>query len=514
MVSLHSLLFLVPTIVVGMSVEVDLASSTTVSPYFLGAGWEMYSFLQYYYHGNLTSPVWINIASHLAPGVVRVGGITADWVKYVTTPVAGRHRVESSITDPPYWPTTEANLTVNGAGSMFQELLNFFNSAKLHFVFDLNELHGRNCHTGANNATCVGAWDVSNLIEFLRFVRDNNWYDGGQQSQLLGFELGNELVSHLSPASNIVDIHTLRALVNDIWSDSPFGVPLIVGPSTDTCRDSAGTFDIMQAVSNALDAFTFHSYPGQDGSAILHQLNNVTWLRTNILMDDLHANASGCIDYWQTNIDGKTNMGLWVTESNVGYATDPVVSYKSFLNGNWYLSALGQYATTGVSVFARWAFAEETPFALTYYNSTRQGWDVAADYFLAVLHKRVAGERVLKLTSVPYDSPALVYGYCSRGFNNGSITLVAVNPSDSAVPVTLLPSSIAVSPRLEYVITAPGGNYNTTTPSLNGGPGMRIGLDGSLPSMDPVYISNSPLMLQPNSQSFLVLINANMDLCV
>ncbi len=85
---------------------------------FVGYGWEMDSFLGVADAGcaaagapdcvgHLSDPVLRTALRHLSPGVLRLGGITADWVQYQLEP------------PPPapigqlggYWPVRERNLT-------------------------------------------------------------------------------------------------------------------------------------------------------------------------------------------------------------------------------------------------------------------------------------------------------------------------------------------------------------------------------------------------------------------
>ena len=51
-------------------------------PGFLGFGWEMYQFMEETDAGHTRDAGVRNAARPLAPGLLRVGGITADWVAY------------------------------------------------------------------------------------------------------------------------------------------------------------------------------------------------------------------------------------------------------------------------------------------------------------------------------------------------------------------------------------------------------------------------------------------------
>lgn len=142
---------------VNVGVDIDLQTAAGVAPTYLGSmGWEMWGMMGYL--GALNDTRYIKAAAAMNPAIVRVGGITADWVRYVideapATPVevssfphSTAHRLEGN------WPSAPHNLTMTD----FKALLNFFNSSGLSFVFDLNELYGRNCNvTKPGCPTCT-----------------------------------------------------------------------------------------------------------------------------------------------------------------------------------------------------------------------------------------------------------------------------------------------------------------------------------------------------------------------
>ena len=230
------------------------------------------------YIPKLSDPALIKAATALAPAIVRVGGITADWVTYVgmdaedgggaSPPQQSPSRTGSRLAD---WPTRPNNLTMTD----FSTLLSFFEATGLLLLFDLNELAGRDCQTinpvTKQPAWCVGPWDTANVRAFLQYVHDQHLV--GQQ--LIGFEvrarthlhththtadggppplharvrrpvatprppaaaqLGNELITHLDPTNNTEDILTLASIVATIWADTPPGArPVVWAPSTDSC---------------------------------------------------------------------------------------------------------------------------------------------------------------------------------------------------------------------------------------------------------------------------------------
>lgn len=144
--------------------------------------------------GHLNDTRFVRAASGLSPAVVRVGGITGDWVRYVFTQGTARGG-ELAVPPPPhvggYWPTSENNFTV-GPGGDWETLTTFIASSGLSLMLTLNELHGRNCSTRkpgcptCDPVWCVGPWDTSNVRALLQHI-----HDAGEFGRLVQwFELG------------------------------------------------------------------------------------------------------------------------------------------------------------------------------------------------------------------------------------------------------------------------------------------------------------------------------------
>lgn len=495
-----------------VSLNLQTAAATVSDTFAPTFGWEMFVMMSYLDQMNDTR--YQRAASYLTGSVVRVGGITADWVYYdlAASTNAEHTPVQTSVVPRlgGYWPTAEKNLTF----SQFRTLVDFFNATGMRLLFDLNELHGRNCQT-VNPITngsdwCVGEWDTSNVRAFLQAVHDAGLYGPG--SPLIGFELGNELITHLDPRNNTQDIITLAGIISSVWAgETP---PPLYAPSTDACYTN-DTRDIMVNITGAVAGFTYHAYPGGGGTKppLLALLTNSTWLRTGIMTGSL---SSTCIGWWDS-YTRPSGMQLWVTESSSSWNWQlPPPAQNAVLHLAFTLAELGQYALTGVGAVARWAFSEPSPFGAIVYNNTQ--WDAAADYFLLVAYKNVVGRVVL--TANDGGGDALVYAHCGQA-SNGSVVVLAVNPTASALAVSLTDAtsgaSIAPTPRTEWVFTAPGGNLNSTTPVLNGNEAapLRLLPDGSMPAMPGAYVpaGGAGITLPPLSQSLLLLTAANAPAC-
>lgn len=511
-----------------ISITTDKVLATTGNRFAPAFGLEMWQMLSMLTNNDFTDSRLLKATSALAGSTIRIGGITADWLCYITDSEANETytsksskelselalKARSRLED--FWPSQCENITM----PQFRTLLGFFDAAGWDVVFDLNELHGRNCtnpdpNYPESNEWCSGEWDTSNAQAFLQYLHDNSLVGGS--SALFGFELGNELVGHLNYTANIQDILTLVDMVKSIWSNEGDNIPPVYAPSTDNCYVN-DTFTIMNSIADFATGFTYHAYPGGSGTGIdnfTSILLNTTWLRTGILTG---SDSINCINQWINGGSKAKGLDLWITESSASWnfsLTEP--AQDSFIHGFFTIPELGQYAQTGVNMVARWSFSEGSPFGTIKYNSTAQQWDASTDYYILITYNTVVGHRVLQVQGTENSDTALVYAHCSTT-GQGQITLLAVNPTEQSIqlnPTDDMGNALPLN-RVEYIFTSVSNDFSSYTPLLNGeGSPLRLGSDGTPPIMPGKVVtdSNAPLVLPPFSQAFIVLLGANASAC-
>ncbi len=84
----------------------------------------------------------------------------------------------------------------------------------------------------------------------------------------------------------------------------------------------------------------------------------------------------GCACAGVSNSRARSSVGALgcVQESSASWNFQlPPPAQNSFVHGFYTVSALGQYALTGVDFLARWSFNENSPFASLFRNSSRYG---------------------------------------------------------------------------------------------------------------------------------------------
>eukprot|EP00041_Stephanoeca_diplocostata_P023548 m.580439 g.580439 ORF g.580439 m.580439 type:complete len:563 (+) comp22323_c0_seq3:70-1758(+) len=518
--------------VVTGSAVIDKSSPAlaTVPREYLGFGEEMDRVQDLLIGGNFENAEFQYLFKQLGPAYLRVGGITADWTYYEASSTGQRGKSGHKLGG--YWPTKERPLSYHDFG----RLCKFAKNVNFSLLFDLNELHGRNCHFN-DTVKCVGVWNTTNMKQFLHYVHDNP----SICPALIGFELGNELFTHLDINTNIADIVELVNIVNAIWNGETAGGSdtsmAVYGPSTDHCLDGQ-PFAFMNATRHQITGYTYHSYPNRNNINAGNLLNK-TWLEQGIIQNDLHAHSIECIRAWQKT--GQTaGMKLWVTETNSAYAIDqspqgPILN--RFLNGFWYLNSLAQYAATdAVTMHGRWCMSSGNAFGLV--NDTQtlplqhhllEGgsevestgtYAVSTDYYVAVLYKRLVGEKVLPVTISSWigGDGATVYAFCGAvpHLPAGSVVYVITNPTTDEVHVQV--SGEASGTRQEYILTAgnsPGGNstlMHSPTVRLNGDILPLFPGDTDFPPLDPRQYTTEDkqqaqqiVVMPPLSYGFVVL---------
>lgn len=189
-------------------------SIASIPPTFLSLGWEMEQMFNYM--GDFSDARYIAAASSLAPAIVRIGGISCDFITYT---VPG-HPHPAPTPAPSTWSWQGA--AQNFSTDQFESVLGFLNASGLRLLWDLNELVGRECTNaqpgGGGDEWCLGDWASGNARDFLQWVHDQGLYGPG--STLAGISAGNELRWHLDPTANTADILELAGILEVSFAEN------------------------------------------------------------------------------------------------------------------------------------------------------------------------------------------------------------------------------------------------------------------------------------------------------
>ena len=139
------------------------------------------------------------------------------------------------------------------------------------------------------------------------------------------------------------------------------------------------------------------------------------------------------------------------------------------------------------------------------------------DYFVALLWRQLVGARVLAsaLDAPPeVNSTAAVHAFCAGGGPPGAVVLAFINLADAPLDLAL-GGGLAAAPRVEFFLTAPGGNLTADAVLLNGAP-LTVDAQGRLAQQPvpgrAVSAAGAP-SLPPQSFGFIVLTAAAAPAC-
>jgi hypothetical protein len=139
------------------------------------------------------------------------------------------------------------------------------------------------------------------------------------------------------------------------------------------------------------------------------------------------------------------------------------------------------------------------------------------DWFTALLWRQVVGAAVLasRLDAPPDTNATLaVHAWCAAG-GGGAVALAYINLG--AAPVALALAGVgAAAPRVEFILTPPGGNLTADGALLNGAL-LAVDAAGALPVMPVpgkvVPAGGGPIVLPATSYGFVTLPEAASKAC-
>lgn len=372
---------------------------------------------------NLTDEVLDLLVSPLKPAHLRVGGTQADYDVYNVGPLGQScQNLPGQMTDFRCKEVTEEQWT---------NLLDFSSRNNLSLIYGLNDMFARPTKTlHPENPLCDGAngcppRNLTNVAALL------NW-TSNRQAVIYGLELGNELNAVLQGTegarTQASDIAALKELRDKIWSGKKSWLaPKLIGPDTHswsefTPKGLAWFEEFVNASAGVVDALTFHMYSLGAGSKLDPKNLAASFLNPDAL-DNSRVGAQAL-----TNITKQHGRELWAGEtSSVTMGRDNVTD--TYINGFWYLDQLGAHAQLGVQVFQRQVLVANHGYPMIVVQGDGKLAPLP-DYWLAVLHKQLMGQKVFGVSS---SSPKIrAYCHCAAW---GGITVAVLNLDDKQVVV-------------------------------------------------------------------------------
>ena len=465
------------------------------------------------------------LAAALAPAHLRVGGTQQDYSVYAGFD-SGSGNASCAALPAPMTDYRCREFTV----ADWTALLGWVERNGLTLIFGLNDMFGRPTKRKPEKPLCTAAHgcparDQSNLGALLAWTAAH-----ASSARIFGWELGNELNSCLNDEvgakAQAADFAALRKL-------APAAHKLI-GPDTHSSAEFSSTgrawFEafVAQCASQAaanrtVDAYTFHMYSLGNGPQLDPEKLGASYLSAAAL-DKSHeggAALAAIVAKHHGSDAPASRPELWAGETAAANDGGQSGITDTFIDGFWYLDQLGGLAANNVSVFQRQVLYSSGGYPMV--EGAPGAMAPLPDYWIALLHKRLAGTRVLRAATS--DASVRAYAHCAApavGAPAGAVTVALLNIGSAAANVSFASAGgdAPEQARVEYVLTA-GEKAKPSYPNalqskqalLNGKLLQLSG--GALPAIDgKAGAAGEPFVMPPTSYGFVVLPDAKAAACM
>ncbi|XP_065052879.1 heparanase-like [Rhopilema esculentum] len=370
----------------------------------------------------------------------------------------------------------------------FDKFYNFIKEAGLDLVFNLGDF------VRYDN----GSWNATNALEMFHHVA----YRGYK----LGWQLGNDpdrykkygpdRVINATQAGN--DTVQLRKILR---GNNNFGT-LLIGPDITFSRkgNAAGKYLREYLKTNAsyeLSAISWHQYYVNGRKAIEDDLADPD------VLDKFKEQVQNVRSVLQKL---KIDKPLWLTETGSASSGGAPGLSDTFLASFMYLDKLGVAGVYCNSVVARQSILKGG------YALLSDDYSPRPDYWLALLHKRLVGKRVLLVSG---DNKRLrAYAHCTRNstaYKAGSVTVFVLN-------LRKKPARIEFGDDLkdkyvdQFLVTSSDGSLTSKSVMLNSEV-LEMRSNTTIPNFQALKV-RQPMKMPSYSYAFYVIPDAAVKSCM
>ncbi|KAF7993018.1 hypothetical protein HCN44_005799 [Aphidius gifuensis] len=413
----------------------------------------------------INNEAFVNLAKHLSPAYLRIGGTSADCIffKQNSADIFKAKDITNFI-------LTE---------ELYLSLYKFTEKIEAKMLFDLNVL----IRTEKNE------WNSSNAKDIIEFSK-NHGMD-------IDWQLGNEPNSFkfvfnqsISATQLAHDYQHLRNLLNDIGYSSS----KLVGPETNHIGESNErgemyTEEFLKNQDNSIDFVTWHQYY-------------------------LHGKTAKVDDFINPKVFNQLSSQIkQINNATKNSATGGGVANLSnrFAATFLWLDKLGYSASAGVDVVIRQTLLGG--------NYSLVGNDLLPnpDWWISVLYKRFVSEIVLDLKTPNNFGTLRFYAHCTAklGLVNRlpALTVYGMNLDHKSKNIFIQGNWIQKKTNIFlYILTA--DDLTSREIKLNGEK-LKLNSDGSLPPFNPVIIKPTQMInIPPLSIAFIVIHGADIPSCI
>lgn len=251
--------------------------------------------------------------------------------------------------------------------------------------------------------------------------------------------------------------------------------------------------DMLDEVSPAFDAFSYHFYPKVSERCDSEEGPEVA------LGDEFLSRVEADAGFYEDLRDTyEPGAPMWVTETaQAACGGDRWAS--QYVDVFRYLDVLGRLALRGTDVVMH-----NTLAASDYGLLDGETLEPRPNYWAAVLWQRLMGPQALALPAVPEVADVSIYAHCSPG-SGGSVSFLILNRSEADT------TEIAVGDGTGdlYLLTA--DDLLSDDVVLNG-ERPTVAEDGAVPELAPEAI-DGPITMPPASVAFVVVAEAALEAC-
>ena len=369
----------------------------------------------------------------------------------------------------------------------FDKFADFVNEVGLDLIFDLN----------AFTRNSDKSWNSSNAMKILDHVAEKGYR--------VGWELGNEPNRYIKYGEDKVISGTQAGndfiKLSDILKKNPKYGSFLIGP--DVTRPKGGgssekfLTEFLTAAGSVVDAVTWHQYYVNGRTAELDDFTDPDVLelfRQQILIANGILQGTG------------TKKPLWLGETSSAWGGGAAGLSDSYAAAFTYLDKLGLAGVYCNQVVMRQSILSGK------YALLNNDFSPRPDYWLAFLHKRLVGTKVLMVEGG--DKTVRIYAHCSKDsaeFPPGTVTMMAMNLDKTKSANITLQGRLRKKSIQQYLVTPPSGNLLSNEVLLNGKL-IQMMSDTDLPELLPEKVKQ-PLKLPPSSYAFYVIDKAGVNAC-
>ncbi|KAK1314095.1 Heparanase-like protein 1 [Acorus calamus] len=415
--------------------------------------------LSYVLNLDTNHPHLVKAIRAFDPLRIRIGGSLQDQVIYGVGNSSVSPCLEFQESETGLFGFSQGCLSMN----RWDELNSLFNKTGAIVTFGLNALHGRRQIGGQE---WVGAWNSSNARSFIEYTisrghRIDSWEFG---NELCGTGIG----ARVGAKQYGEDVIALKAMLDDLYVNYTNKKPSVVAPGGFFDQQWYGEL-LRVSGPSVVGAISHHIYnlgAGVDPSVI------------DRILDPSHLGriAETFRDVQLTVQRNGPWASAWVSEAGGAYNGGSRLFSGTFVDSFWYLDQLGMASIFNTKVYCRQTLVGGVTLLFINLSNTT-AFDI-----------KIQPNSTVQTKSPMYELKRMVKWVGKRALNNGWTSKQKKLVGEET------------SKREEYHLTPKDGQLRTQTMLLNGSP-LELTLDGDIPALDPVLVSEGAPLVIPGRAS-------------